>query len=59
MKNLHCAGQTYVEYLFMIAIVIVVLFVFLGNNGYFRNSLEDAVETSVRSLESETGRIFR
>jgi uncharacterized protein (UPF0333 family) len=50
-------GQSTVEYILLVAAVIAVLIVFLGPNGPFASSYNDALSDSATSMNSMTGRI--
>ena len=50
MKIQGIKGQNAIEYLLLFAIVVVVLLVALGPNGFFSRSLDTSIDLSTNSI---------
>ena len=44
-------GQSVIEYLLLVSAVIIVLIIFLNPSSFFRNTVENALNSSVNQLE--------
>ncbi len=55
----YCRGQSTVEYILVVAAIIVVILVFLGKNGIFQNALNAIYDTNINSMLNVGERILR
>ncbi|MDP8212542.1 MAG: hypothetical protein P9X22_04525 [Candidatus Zapsychrus exili] len=51
MKN-NKNGQNIVEYLLIFSIVVLIIFIALGPNGFMTKSIKDSLDTSISGIES-------
>lgn len=52
-------GQSTIEYILIVAGVLVAVLVFLGNNGIFQNALNATYDTNINSMLNAAERILR
>ncbi|MBI3618194.1 MAG: class III signal peptide-containing protein [Candidatus Omnitrophica bacterium] len=52
-------GQSTVEYILIVAGVLVAVLVFLSNNGIFQNALNATYNTNINSMLNMAGRILQ
>jgi len=52
-------GQSTIEYILIVAGVLVAVLVFLSNNGIFQNALNATYDTNINSMLNVAERILR
>lgn len=58
-KTKCCRGQSTIEYVLVVAAVIVAVLVFLSRNGIFQNALNATYDTNINSMLNAAERILR